>query len=177
MNQALNLVANAPGKGTNRRSENAIGMADPLTRRTILHGKISISSIHNTQELCRYAPICFTCYFHLFKYTVSIMGRFVIFMGDDHCFVQILAENERDCRRRSDMCKRLLVTRFGNWLIRLSASHVRPPILLKLSDIYILTVRGHTIGKSLQKGIIRGVTLRRCGAVHFHVHLSFIHGY
>ena len=37
MNQALNLVANVNGKGTNRRSEKAIGMADPLIMRTMLH--------------------------------------------------------------------------------------------------------------------------------------------
>ena len=39
MNQALNLVANAAGKGMNRRSEKAIGVTDPLTMRTMLHEK------------------------------------------------------------------------------------------------------------------------------------------
>lgn len=47
MNQALNLVVDAVGKGMNRKSEKAIGMADPLTRRTILYGKSSVSSIHS----------------------------------------------------------------------------------------------------------------------------------
>ena len=159
MNQELNFVANAPGKGTNRRSEKAIGMADPLTRRTMLHGKISISSTHDTQGPGRYAPICFVCNFHLLKHTVSIVGRLVIFMGDDHCFVQFLPDNERVRRFRSDIRKRLLVIRLGNWLIQLSASHVRPPILLKFPNGYILTVHGHAIGKSLQKSIIGRVTL------------------
>ena len=39
MNQALNLVANVVGKGTKRRREKAISMADPLTMRIMLYEK------------------------------------------------------------------------------------------------------------------------------------------
>ena len=37
INQALNLVTDVAGKGIKRSSEKTIGMADPLTSRTILY--------------------------------------------------------------------------------------------------------------------------------------------
>ena len=57
MNQALNLVVDAAGKGTNRSRDKAIGMADPLTRSTILYGKTSISSTHNSHGPSLYVPM------------------------------------------------------------------------------------------------------------------------
>ena len=117
------------------------------------------------------------CYFYLLEYIVRLKGRFVIFTGDDHGFPETATNNERIRQHRSDLCKRLLVTRFGDWLIQLRASHVHPSIFHKLPDGYILTVGGHVIGKNLEESIIGGVTYGPCGEVHANVYLCFVHGY
>lgn len=171
MNQALNLVVDVVGKGMNRRSEKAIGMADPLTSRTILYEKSPINSIHNCYGPSLYAPVCFVVNLHFLKNVMSIIGRLVVFMRYDHCFVQFLPHNKRRRRLRTDICKGSLVARFGKRLSQLSASHVHTPVLFKVPEGHIRTAGGHAIGKSLEKGIVGGIALGRCSAVHIHFHI------
>lgn len=175
MNQALNLVVDAVGKGMNRRSEKAIGMADPLTRRMILYGKSSISPIHSCYASSLYAPVCFVVNLHLLKHAMSIIGRLVVFMRYEHCLVQLLPYYKRCCRLRTDICKGSLVACFGERLYQFSSSHVHTPVPFKVPDGQIWTVGGHAIGKSLEKSVVGGIALGRCGAVHIHFHLRPMH--
>lgn len=72
MNQALNLLADTVEKGIKRSSEKAIGIAAPVTIKTILQNS-RISSSFSSQGFQLHTPVCFVVALHLLKHTLSIV--------------------------------------------------------------------------------------------------------